>query len=315
MSIEVVPFSSAHVGAAAASFSAVVRSLRHDVPALSATFADPAESGNRLSETKGVAALEAGRLVGYLTSWFPISQFRRTHRIGAYVPEWGHGVWHPDVAGVYAALYREAAREWADAGCDVHAITLLDSCRTSIEAWFRMGFGMLTVDAVRSMAGLDTPTRSGVTVRAATVADASALAGLDLEHIRHYAGPPIFMSPPLAADESTWSAFLADPRDTAWLAELNGGPVGFIRFGHEFKGSDVIEDSRGVFIAGAYVRPEHRRRGVSTALLDAGLRHYASAGLRCCALDFESFNPEAAAFWLRHFTPVCSSLMRVPEVV
>ena len=45
------------------------------------------------------------------------------------------------------------------------------------------------------------------------------------------------------------------------------------------------------------------------------LRHYAGEGVTTCAVDFEAFNPEATAFWLRHFTPVCFSLMRVPEAL
>jgi hypothetical protein len=48
-------------------------------------------------------------------------------------------------------------------------------------------------------------------------------------------------------------------------------------------------------------------------MLDAGLRHYAARGLTTCAVDFEAFNPEAAAFWPRHFAIACMSLMRVPE--
>jgi hypothetical protein len=48
-------------------------------------------------------------------------------------------------------------------------------------------------------------------------------------------------------------------------------------------------------------------------MLDAAIRYYAAEGLASCAVDFEAFNPEATAFWLRHFTPVCHSLMRVPE--
>jgi hypothetical protein len=33
----------------------------------------------------------------------------------------------------------------------------------------------------------------------------------------------------------------------------------------------------------------------------------------CCAVNFESFNPEAATFWMRYFEPVGLSVMRVPE--
>lgn len=48
-------------------------------------------------------------------------------------------------------------------------------------------------------------------------------------------------------------------------------------------------------------------------MINAALREYAARGFTCCAVDFESFNPEAAVFWPRHFTPVGHSLVRVPE--
>jgi hypothetical protein len=48
-------------------------------------------------------------------------------------------------------------------------------------------------------------------------------------------------------------------------------------------------------------------------MLDAALRDYAARDFRRCSVDFESFNPEAAAFWLRYFEPVCYSVLRVPE--
>ena len=69
-----------------------------------------------------------------------------------------------------------------------------------------------------------------------------------------------------------------------------------------------------MFITGAFVRPTYRGRGAATGILDAALTHYAAEGLASCAVDFETFNPEATAFWPRYFTPVCSSLMRIPEV-
>jgi hypothetical protein len=52
---------------------------------------------------------------------------------------------------------------------------------------------------------------------------------------------------------------------------------------------------------------------VAAALLDAALRDYASQGFTCCAVNFESFNPEAVSFWMRYFEPVCLSVLRVPE--
>jgi hypothetical protein len=49
------------------------------------------------------------------------------------------------------------------------------------------------------------------------------------------------------------------------------------------------------------------------ALWDAALRDYADRGLTCCTVNFESFNPEAAPFWMKYFDPVGLSVMRVPE--
>lgn len=101
--------------------------------------------------------------------------------------------------------------------------------------------------------------------------------------------------------------------NTAWLAQDNDGPFAFMGFDRMFGHSEVTASTQGVLIRGAYVRATHRRRGAGNAILDAALRHYADSGLACCAVDFEAFNPEAAAFWMRSFTPVCYSLMRVPE--
>ncbi len=86
-----------------------------------------------------------------------------------------------------------------------------------------------------------------------------------------------------------------------------------MRFERVFHGSAVIESRTGVFISGAFVRPAYRGRGAATAMLDAAIRRYAVDGITSCAVDFEAFNPEAVAFWTRHFAPVCYSLMRVPE--
>jgi hypothetical protein len=59
----------------------------------------------------------------------------------------------------------------------------------------------------------------------------------------------------------------------------------------------------------------YRGRRAAPAMLQAALAHYARLGLPALYTNFESFNPEAAAFWPRHFRPVCYSLMRAPEVI
>jgi GNAT superfamily N-acetyltransferase len=84
---------------------------------------------------------------------------------------------------------------------------------------------------------------------------------------------------------------------------------------NEFDGVAIVESAAAVAITGAYIRPAYRGRHLAAALLDAGLREYAARGFTLCAVNFESFNPTASAFWMKYFEPVCLSVVRVPEVV
>ena len=317
MTFEVVRFEPSHAVRAAGWFASCVRSLRKEVPSLSASFADTDVVASQLAGMDGYAATAGDRLVGYLTSWYPIADFRGTDRVAAYSPAWAHGVTTDDTSNeVLAALYGAAATDWAAARCAVHALTLLASQTNEIDGWFRCGFGMGTIDAVRPLEPIAARSPRELRARQATAGDVAPLARLDAEHVQHYREPPVFMVPPGEMDETAWTGFLAQPITSAWIAEdAAGGPFAFLRIDRAFGGSDVVADEHGVFITGAYVRPSRRRAGAMSALLDAALRHYARLGARCMAVDFESFNPEASGFWLRHFDEVCRSVIRVPEFV
>jgi ribosomal protein S18 acetylase RimI-like enzyme len=261
----------------------------------------------------GVMAVEDGRLAGYL-GWFVVDGFRGAQRRAAYVPEWGHATLVERRADIYRALYRAAAEQWSAAGCDVHAITLLAHDQAAQQVWFWNGFGLLVVDAVRPMQPLDAPVHTGLAVRAATLDDAARLATLDAEHCQHYARSPIFMTPRTGDSADQFARFLSQPKNSVWLALDRAEPVGFLRFeGYTFDCADIVQSDQTIRINGAYVRPAYRGRRAAAALLDAALRHYAGRGFTCCAVDFESFNPEAAVFWPKYFEPVAYSLARVPE--
>ena len=91
-------------------------------------------------------------------------------------------------------------------------------------------------------------------------------------------------------------------------------PAGFIRFAANERDSvDILDAASVVKISGAYIRTAYRGHGIATQLLNLALQDYARQGFTCCAVDFESANPEAASFWPRYFEPVCHSLLRVLE--
>jgi ribosomal protein S18 acetylase RimI-like enzyme len=107
---------------------------------------------------------------------------------------------------------------------------------------------------------------------------------------------------------------LEDPDNSFWVAFEGGQAMSYLRFeGQSFGACNIVRDESTMAITGAYTRPEFRGRGLAPALLDAALSDYRARGFLRCSVDFESFNPEAAAFWMRYFQPVCYSLFRVPE--
>lgn len=321
----------AHVEEAGCIFAANYRRERAAAPTLPERFEDPREAAKLLerllAHSSGVASVEDGRLAGYL-GWWLVDGFRSTPRRAAYVPEWAHGVAvDGDSSGaldqattgerirrVYSALYRAAAENWTEAGCQVHAITVLGQDRAAVETWFWNGFGLWVVDGIRDLSPLGARVPEGYTLRLAGTADAALIAELETEHWQHYARPPVLMQANNAADYETCAALIANPHNRVWLAMRGEEAGGYLRFEPRIDGAAAIIGGEGLMgITGAYIRADQRGKGLSPALLDAALADFAACGLRGCAVDFESFNPEAAAFWPKYFKLVALSMVRVPE--
>lgn len=314
--IEIIRFPPGSTREAAALFAAHFEALRAANPLLPGTFSSTDHVAERLGDLMaacgGLLALDRHQIAGYV-GWYIVDNFRETGRRAAYVPEWAHLA--PDrKVPVYRQLYRAAASQWADQGCRTHALSVLGHDASALDAWFRSGFGLAVLDGVRSLDLLNQPAPAGITVRRAGAGDIADLVRLEAEHWRHYTQPPVFMCVAPAPDAAALSEFLADPAQGYWVAADGDQVVGFMRFeGRSGGAADVVHDASTAAITGAYVLPAYRGRRVAAALLNGILADAAAQGCERCAVDFESFNPEAADFWTRHFTIVCYSVMRILE--
>jgi len=74
--------------------------------------------------------------------------------------------------------------------------------------------------------------------------------------------------------------------------------------------SAIIFDEKTTSIYLAYTWEAMRGKDIATALLDHALNSARNNGYERCAVDFESMNLLGTRFWLRHFSPVCLSLLR-----
>lgn len=306
-----------HLPAAARLFLNRLAQQRHAVPSLPENMKDPERIENLLAKlltaTPAAAALIDGQLAGYLGA-FLVDDFRGTQRRAAYTPEWAHAAVNGKQQRIYPALYRFASAHWADSGCQVHAITLLANDQAAREAWFWNGFGLTVVDAIRPITPLEPPAPESAALRKAGHEDVELLADLEQEHWQHYKQAPIFMAGVYPSSAAEIEKLLEDNTTSFWLAQVGEQAVGYMRFeGSGFGTAAVVQSDTITAITGAYVKPAWRGQGIAAALLDAGLHDYARRGFAACSVDFESFNPEAAAFWLRYFQPVCFSLTRAPE--
>ena len=322
--MRVVAFAPEHLAGAVTLFRARLRRLRRLVPSLPARLTQASDARELLAgflrADRCLVALEDGRMVGYL-GWREYESFRGVPSRAAYSPEFGHAAARGREVEAYRALYRAASGRWFDAGCRIHCLTDLAGDASLARFWFASGFGELGQDALRPLPGppvLDSPTRPvtgrDLRVRAAGAADIPALARLDAEHVRHYADPPVLMVPQHPETEADLSAFLAQPPNAYWLVEAAGEPQGFLRFEAESHGAARISLAPDtISITGAFVRPAWRARGAATAMLAGAVAHHAAQGFQRMAVDYETINPEALAFWPRHFAVVASSYVRVPE--
>jgi ribosomal protein S18 acetylase RimI-like enzyme len=309
--LQLVPLRADHLPAAARIFAERLAGERQVVPGLPARAPDAVvdQLARMVSTEASVAALADGRLVGYMTGWC-IDAFQGPER-GVYCPEWAAGAAGARRGDVLRRMYAHMAREWAGTGCVNHAVTLLASDHEARETLWWLGFGVRVVDALRDVAPIGNAPPDGLAIRRLGPDDADVLTPLAQALADHVAAPPISVHIAQRRDAAFHRAWLSAPGHWVWLAELAGAPVGYVRA--QADADDVawvVQSPEVLAISGAYVLPKHRGRGIATALVDEALALARALGKRACSVDFESQNDPAFAFWPRHFTPVCVSVLR-----
>ena len=207
-------------------------------------------------------------------------------------------------------MYAHLSSRWVADGRVNHLVTTLPGDSEAIDSLFWNGFGLAAVDAIRDLKPVHKP-ESDAVIRRATPKDADAVQGLSTELRQHLAAAPVFLFPEDERGRVFYEHLLKDSSNAIWLAFCGGKAVGCIGLAPaSYCAACIIRDGRTASITRAFTKEHLRGRGVGSALLNTALEWARSAGYERCAVDFEPANISGARFWLRHFLPICHTMIR-----
>jgi len=307
-----VPFTHAHVPAAALLVAAGVGRLRRTVPRVPRPWSEPEHVARVLhglvDHGAGLAALDDEQLVGFQAA---ITVDGRGGR-WTYTSDVGHAA-PPDPLGrVRARLYGGLAGGWLRAACPEHVVSVLADDEPALATYAALGFGHHVVDLVGEIGPVERrPLPPGVELRRADPADAAAVSGLEAGLRRHLEASPIFLGSAPVVPAEVARRELADDARATFLAERAGRAVAFLRIGPCADDvATIVRDPGTASVTAAFTEPGLRGLDIGSHLLAAAVGWAEGAGYARWAVDHESANGEASRFWSRHALPVTISMSR-----
>ena len=257
----------------------------------------------------GVAAVEDGRLLGFLGGYPPFKPVYCTpDTAGVWSPLHAHAVQKENRLKLWQRLYQAAGEKWAKAGAASHSITLYTHDTDAQKALYLYGFGARCADFMRPPMPLQSALRPEITCMEVHAANSTILHPLRAGLMEHLALPPCFMR--LTAEDI--SATLKE-RETQsprmFVAFDKHTPIAYIELKDE--GENFIScmpDTAN--ICGAFCLPEYRGTGAAQALLDFMIRLVRKEGYIRLGVDCETINPTAIGFWSKYFAQYTTSVVR-----
>ena len=257
----------------------------------------------------GVAAFENEEMIGFLCCCEPFDNaFRATDVRGIFSPMGANAAVSKNRPQIYAAMYQAAGEKWIKTGAVSHAICLYAHDEELQQQFFRYGFGLRCLDAIRPMELIHCEFCAGYDLVELPEAEYHFIYPLHLALYQHYRESPFFMNrEPETQEEFAVSSMQEGAR--YFVAKQNGKICAFVKIsvpGETF----VARGDTYRHIRGAYCLPEHRGKGLYQNLLNFTISVLKREGYTKLGVDFESFNPTARGFWLKYFTAYTNSVVR-----
>lgn len=257
----------------------------------------------------GVAAFDGDDMVGFLCGngvWNNAWNIQGLRNV--FSPMHANGTIPENRAKIYARLYQAVGEKWAQVGAASHGICLYAHDTEAQAQFFRYGFGMRCIDAIRSMDIIETPLCDGYTFIELTNKELPEVYQLETLLDRGYIESPFFMYRE-PDGEAEFLEKAAHYQSIYFVTKYRGQVVAFIRA--ELDGETFIQNTPGyLHCKGLYCLPEHRGKGIGQHLLKLLLQKLKNQGYTRLGVDFESINPSGSGFWLKYFSAYTHSVVR-----
>ncbi|MDO5559822.1 MAG: GNAT family N-acetyltransferase [Oscillospiraceae bacterium] len=256
-----------------------------------------------------VAAIDENKLVGFLCSFPPFEHaFGSTDITGVFSPMGANAAVKENREKIYDIMYQTAAEKWVKAGALSHAVCIPAHDLKLQREFYRLGFGLRCMDAIRKTDNIECADISGYDFVEIPISDYQKIYSLYTDLCRHYQKSPFFMNRANKTKEEFITS--AKESDSRLFAAFHKGEI-CAYFESAKAGETYICNSPNyIHICGAYCLPQYRGKGIVQNLLDYMITALRNDGYTLLGVDFESINPTAYGFWTKYFTPYTHSVVR-----
>lgn len=262
-----------------------------------------------LDRHPGIAVFKDGVMLGFMTGFF-IDGLLGIHK-GVLSPEWAHASVPENAFEIYRLMYQEIGQQWMERQCLTHAVIFLNYAQQAQDAFCWNGFGCVCMDAIRPVEPISVEYPEGFSIKPFRGNELPVLWDFTDKLNRHLSRSPAFIPYLEPESEGELAAMVNEPGNHVWLAWKGQEPAGYMKIAPAGDGAAwIVNGGRKFAVNGAYVKPEYRHYGIARLLLSAIMQWGLENGFERCSVDFEATNPSACRFWLKHFQPVCRSMVR-----
>lgn len=256
-----------------------------------------------------VVAVEEERVVGFLCSVPPFDHaFGSTNVKGVFSPMGANAAIKENGEKIYAAMYQTVAEKWVKAGALSHAICICAHDEKLQREFYRLGFGLRCMDAIRKMDTIQCVDICEHEFGELPISEYEKIYPLYTKLNQHYQKSPFFMNRKKKTKEE-FITFAKENHSRYFVAYKQGVIVAYFevaKIGETY----ICNSEKYIHICGAYCLPRYRRKGIAQNLLNYMITMLRNDGYTMLGVDFESINQTAYGFWTKYFTPYTYSVVR-----